>query len=191
MKQTILLIIVILASFVYAEKQDVFQLTLDYDKEEISKNSLLVIKGYFSKPVQTIDDDYTLKMISYKNKVLYEQKFSFPLEIFGAPPAEWFDEQGRQIHIPTAEESGHIILDKASVELILPYFENAEKINIYKDDNLKLSIGVSHFTKQEKVISEFLYLFLLILIIVVIYVLKVEKKEKNKLKRRKKGIKNE
>ena len=174
MKKTILMImIVILASFAYAEQQDVFQLKLEYNKGEISKSSLLVTRGYFSNPIQMPDDDYTLKIISFDNRVLYQQRFKFPLEVFGAPLPEWFDEKGRQIYIPTAEEAGHIILDKASVELIFPYFDDAKTINIYdKDNNLKLSIDVSPFTKPniKKIsIKGILYVSIGIIILIILF----------------------
>ena len=172
-RNVILLMIVLLSSFAYAEQQGVFQLKLDYNKGEISKNSLLSTKGYFSNSVQMPDEDYTLKIISFNNKILYEQRFKFPLEIFGAPLPEWFDEKGNQIYIPTAEESGHKILDKASVELILPYFNNAKLINIYdKDDNLKLSIDVSHFTQpniKKTPIKGILYVSIGIIILIILF----------------------
>ncbi|MEK6860660.1 MAG: hypothetical protein AABY07_01695 [Nanoarchaeota archaeon] len=172
-KIILLLMIVLLSSFAYAEQQDIFQLKLEYNKGEITKNSLLTTKGYFSNPVQTPDDDYTLKIISFNNKILYEQRFKFPLEIFGAPPKEWFDEKGNQIYIPTAEESGYKILDKASVELIIPYFDNAKLINIYdKENNLKLSIDVSYFTQpniKKTPIKGILYISAGIIILIILF----------------------
>ena len=142
----IIVVSLLLVQLVYGENQRVFQLTLNYNKEEITKESLFVKDGYFT-PL-TEEGDYRLDVISFDNQTLYSQKFDFPLEVFGEPRKEWFDEYGNQIYIPTAEESGHQLLDQGIAELIFPYFDDAKLINIYdKDSNLKLSIDVSHFTR--------------------------------------------
>jgi|SRR3989344_758670 len=192
MKLKYLLLIVgalLLAGLVYAESQKVFQLTLEYNKGNITKESLYVKNGYFT-PLSEQEGDYRVDIISFENNALYSQRFDFSLEIFGAPKREWFDEKGRQIYIPNETESGYKVLDETLIELIIPYFENAKLINIYdKDNNLKLSIDVSHFTRPKTIkgitFKKELYLFLIVLLIIIFifyYNLKKLKKRKKKIK---------
>lgn len=142
----IIVVLLLLIQLAYSESQRIFQLTLNYNKGEITKDNLFVRDSYFT-PLNE-EGDYRIDVFSFYNQTLYSQRFAFSLEVFGEPRKEWFDEYGNQIYIPTAEESGHQILDQGIVELIVPYFDDAKLINIYdKENNLKLSIDVSHFTR--------------------------------------------
>ncbi len=179
----ILLIVVILLfiPIVYSESQKVFQLMLEYNKGEITKESLFVKKGYFTP----LDEpgDYRVDIVSFENDVLYSQKFDFSLEVFGAPPREWFDEYGNQIYIPNETESGYRKLDETLKELVIPYFDDAKLINIYKDDNLKLSIDVTHFTRPKEKKRNILFYIILIVLLIIIFIFYDKYKLKKKKKR--------
>jgi len=135
-------VLILFLTLVNAVEQNVFVLTLKYDKGNISNEGLILTKGFFNEPINQPEEGYTLEVISVDDKILYSQKFEFPLEIPFAPLPEWFDEEGNQIYFPTQEES-RILLDTVTVELIFPYFDNIQRIDI-KDssDVLVLSIGI-------------------------------------------------
>ncbi len=135
---------VFLISLVSAAQQDVFILTLEYNKGNLSVQNLLVAVGYFTTPVNQPADGYILELISSKSNVLYKQTFDFPLEVhFSPPPREWFDEKGNQVYIPNESET-RTIRDTATVELIFPFFEDAARIDVrYPNKTLALSIPVN------------------------------------------------
>ncbi len=140
-----------------AAQQDVYILILQYNKGEISPVFMNKAKGYFHEQVSQPENAYHLEVISLDGKILYTQKFDFQLEVIFSPLPEWFDEKGNQIYIPNESET-RAITDKAAVEFILPYFDDAQRIDVYdKNDELKLSIPLKE--KQEsneiqKVVSE-------------------------------------
>jgi hypothetical protein len=152
MRKTYALIIaVLLSSFASAAQQDVFVLNLKYDKGAISSEQLLVIKGFFNKPVNQPQDGYKLKIFSLDDEILHSQQFNFPLETFYGTRPEWFDQEGNQIYLPTEKET-FVIKDEANIELLTPYFEQAKSINIYdNNNNLALEIIVNEGrAEQEK-----------------------------------------
>lgn len=118
--------------------QPVTILNLDYNYGNVSVLSLIVNEGYFNELVDS-EGEYTAKMISCEDKILYELEFGFDLEVYNEPLLEWFDEQGNQIYFPPKEESKNY-LDKTTKEFILPYFENLKQIDIYKFADLILTI---------------------------------------------------
>lgn len=144
--------ILLIATLVSAAQQDVFVLTLEYNKGDIAVQNLLVTKGYFTTPINQPADGYILELISSKNKVLYKQTFDFPLEVhFSPPPKEWFDEIGNQIYIPNESET-RTVLDAATVELIFPYNDDAARIEIYYPNKTRaLSMPVN--TESEAAIE--------------------------------------
>lgn len=66
-----------------------------------------------------------------------------------APPAEWFDEKGRQIIFPrklTKPALEKIPQPVTKVALTIPYFEEAKEMQIYNSDGkLALKIDLSKF----------------------------------------------
>ena len=124
--------VLILINLVFAATQeDLIVISLDYDKGNISLSRFSIEKGFFNDPIQP-DGGYKIELRSC-DKILYEQKFNFPLEVRFVPPREWFDEEGNQIYIPDEEEV-RITIDTASVELYFPYFENYDNIKVYDAD---------------------------------------------------------
>ncbi len=151
MKISIILILflLIIVNIVNAAQQDVFILILKYDKGELSTLFLNVAKGYFHEQVSQPENAYRLEVVSFDNKILYAQKFDFQLEVIFAPLPEWFDEKGNQIYIPNESET-KVTINSTTQDFVIPYFDDAKKINIYENSNeLKLSIDVSQFSKYE------------------------------------------
>lgn len=146
MKKIIIIVtlLILAISVVSAAEQLVFVLTLDYDNGVITQEKLFVTKGVFFETPQK-NGIYKLEIVSFDDQILYTEHFDFPLEIFFAPLPEWFDEFGNQIYFPNETRK---ILETATKELILPYFENAKQIVIYGSDDTKfLEIDVAVFAK--------------------------------------------
>lgn len=114
--------------FVFAENapQDVYFITLLYDKGNVTVGEVKTGQTIFYSPKSQPENGYTLNIISQENKVFYSVKFSFLLEIFFAPPSEWFNEKGEQIYFPKTEEVSQK-LDQASVLLTAPFDQGAKE----------------------------------------------------------------
>ena len=131
----------------YAETQKIYTLDLNYNQGTVTKELLFVTQGYFKEQKGSTEDYYSLELISFEGTILHTQRFNFPLEIFGAPNLDWFDEAGNQIYIPTAEESGYALLDEAIARLIIPYFKNGKGIIVYNSEKNKiLEIDISSYS---------------------------------------------
>lgn len=145
MKKYIILLIIALISYtVYAESNlyDTFSITINYKDGELSKEDIFLIQSPEKiQPIKT--GDYSIKVYSFNNDVLFESKFSIGLEKNLEPNPDWFDDEGNQIINPN--ETSLSTIDEISYTLFAPYFFNAEKIKIFKDDELKLEIDVSEY----------------------------------------------
>src|SRR3989344_571989 len=155
MKKTIIfsLCILIGLALVSAAQQEVFVLNLKYDSGNISVQSFLKTTGAFYPPVSQPVIGYNLSVLTSDNKVLYSQLFDFSLEIYTSPPdPSWFDEQGNQIKFGDSEASQTIILNTSKIELLLPYYENADRIEIKnKSSILILTIPLNTDTSLEDI----------------------------------------
>lgn len=190
----IITMVIILISFVNADFQDVFVLTLHYDSGKISVESLFIEKGYFEEPVQQPEDGYLLEIISSENKIIYYQRFKFNFEEYLSPPlSEWFDESGNQIYIPNNNETIQI-LENTTAKLILPYFNNARLIKIKEPSGLvvvsiplnqKASILVEETKDNQKGTTNhmkkisILVIFTLILVVIIWLVFKARVDKSN------------
>jgi hypothetical protein len=139
--------VLLLFSYVSAvPTQKVYILTLKYSDGAVSKEGLYVTKGFYNPSKE--EGDWLLEVISFGGEVLYSQKFGFHLERYYAPSTDWFDEDGKQIYIPSEEESVER-LSESVTDLAIPYFENAEKMNIYDKNKAKvLEIDISVFSES-------------------------------------------
>ena len=140
MKKTIIfsLCILIGLALVSAAQQEVFVLNLKYDSGNVSVQSFLKTTGVFYPPVSQPTIGYNLSVLTSDNKVLYSQLFDFSLEIYTSPPdPSWFDEQGNQIGFAN-DAQNVIIREEASVELLLPYYEDAQRIEITDKEKVKI-----------------------------------------------------
>ena len=89
---------------------------------------------------------YIAEVVSFDNKILNLTFFDIPTEMF----VDYADPETGEI------VGGDIIkLNQSSVTLYVPYFENAQEINIYDWDlNKKLTLKVSDFAKDTVVSVE-------------------------------------
>ncbi len=148
MRKKIIILAISIALFlplVIAETQKIYVLDLNYDRGIVTKESILVMNGYYQEARVQPEDGYLLELVSFDNEVLFSLKFKFPLEIVSEALPEWFDENGNQIYFPTAEEAGHIILDKTAIQLIIPYFPNGKTIRISNPEGrnlLEVDVGL-------------------------------------------------
>ena len=179
-----------------ADLGDVFVLTLKYDQGNISIEKFLTTKAIFYPPANQPKEGYNLSIISFNDKALYSEMFNFPLETHYAPDPRWFDSKGNQIYFPSENETT-AIKDTATVELMLPYFENAYQIRVKDAEGVEvLSYTVNQRNyldslKKEPVNSKenldyikktFYWIAggLLILVILVLVILKVRSRSATK-----------
>ncbi len=128
------IVILVLASSAYAFGR-IFVISLNYNQGEFSINDKLLKYGYYpDNKIQPDDGYYVCEIISDKDELLYSFKFEVPLRIYLDSSAE----------VTKRLSGGYILLDKVDFALILPYFDNAKEIRIYKPTgktkSLKLSI---------------------------------------------------
>lgn len=144
---TFVLTLLLVLPFVAAQMEKVYVIDLTYDKGEVTLRNILVTQAFYQQAPEP-EDGYLLELVSFNNEVLYRQRFVFPLEIAAGPRPEWFDEKGNQIYFPTEEESGHLVLEKAEVQLIIPYFSGGKTIRIFDPADAKiLDIDVGFFAQ--------------------------------------------
>jgi len=135
-KISLLLIVGFLfVSYASAEQHRIYSVTLNYDDGELSKQSLFVTTGNFNELQDANDRSYTLNIISFSDKVLYTAYFEIDLFFYGLAPEGTFDEDGVQISIPQQEV---FTLRQTDIQLILPYFPNAKRFDIYNPDDEKV-----------------------------------------------------
>jgi len=135
---------------VCAAPQKVFLIKLNYDNGTVSLSRFLVTEGYYNAAKEN-SGDYEIKGYSCTGEILFSQKFNFNLEVYMAPPPEWFDENGNQIYIPNASESV-ILLNQSEKEFIFPYFNNTKEIDVYGNNSeiLKIDKGFENNCTTDK-----------------------------------------
>lgn len=124
-----------------AVEQEVYVVTLKYDGEALSKESIYVTRANYLETRET--GPFTVRISSFDNKTLYTKRFDVPLNFSFIANPEWFDENGTQVVIPPKAE----VHETAYKELILPFFENAMKIEIDKSGEKILEISVVQFAR--------------------------------------------
>ncbi len=146
------LIIFLLINMVFvvsALEPKVYVLDIKYDNGMITKENIKVIPGEPPDRRNQPEEGYSLELVSFNGEILHSFKFNFPLQTFGIPSPDWFDEQGNQIYFPTPEEAGIINLNETTLNLVFPYFPDGKSINIYSsEEQLLLEISVSQFSSQ-------------------------------------------
>lgn len=135
------LILVIAQPVISIEKDRIYQVFLKYSDNNISLDSIIVTVGFYDKnPIQ--QGDYQAELISFSEEILYTIYFDFNLETSASALPEWFDEDGTQIYFPGKS----LTLNETTEQVIIPYFSNGKKINIYDPNNAKvLDIDVAYF----------------------------------------------
>lgn len=151
MKRLILFIFTVVlllgTSLTSAEQQNlVYTLTVDYQDGKISISDIKLFQSDGPLDMQSDKGSYILKLFSFSEELLYQTNFGFQLELFGAPLPEWFDDQGNQIYIPDATETGVMALEESSLVLVVPYYSNAKKVGIFLDDERLAERDISEFS---------------------------------------------
>lgn len=145
-----LLSILFLLTFVSAQTDNIIMsLKLKYDKGDITLQEMRLIEGNSPDRLNQPGKGYTAKVFSFGKKELYSFKFSIELQPLNSLDPSWFDDQGNQIIFPKDEIKP---LTELEFVLNLPYYNNAEKVEIFDmDENLILTIDVSKYatTKEE------------------------------------------
>jgi len=140
----VVILLAVCATMVAAEQKEVYVLLLEYD---LNKEELFVTKGYFFEPRSQPEQGYRIDIVA-DSKLLYSENFVFSREIFFAP--QMSDEQDNNVFT----ETGPIILDVVTKELILPYFDEARMFKLYSPQNeMVLEYDVSYLSSvstQEK-----------------------------------------
>jgi hypothetical protein len=149
MKSSVILLFCLFAGLFIvsaSSQQDILVLTLKYVQGNISVQNLIHTQGVFYPPANSPREGYTVSIISFDNNVLYSQVFDFALVLHYSPPdPSWFDAKGNQIGFAenqaTEEE---IILEISTIELLLPYYENASRIDVKNSSHiLALSVPIN------------------------------------------------
>lgn len=131
----LLLLLSITISFALEENK-IYVLKLGYDRGEVSLKSIYISVGNATSRIMQPEVSYRAKVVSLANQILYDFKFDIPLTIY-------YD-----VFKPTGISGGSIKLNETNFTLILPYFKNATKINIYdKNDTQLLSVDVLRYSK--------------------------------------------
>ncbi|MEM2918338.1 MAG: hypothetical protein QXY62_02425 [Candidatus Altiarchaeota archaeon] len=138
---TNLILFLVILSFVGADIGKIYVVNLKYERGVISLvNDVHVKSGY--PPGRKIQPDlgYRCEVISFEGKELYSFKFNLPTKWF----YDYLDKE-------TGELSGGVIeLEKVNFTLIVPYFSNGKKINIYNQTGaLIISIDISNFSLEK------------------------------------------
>jgi len=132
----------LLATSVYAVDVS-YSFTLKYKDGKLNLTSIGLLDGTAPDRLNQPEVGYTLKVVSFKNEVLYSFKFSIDTTILSAADPSWFDEEGNQIYIPNETQK---TINETSINLIFPYFKNAKTVDIFDQNNtLVLSIDISKY----------------------------------------------
>lgn len=120
-----------------AIEQVSYSILLNYDSGKFNLENILLIE---SQPMPVSEgNEYKAQVVSFSKRILYETSFTVQLIIFHAPPATAEGE------IPQSKESD-IFLTKTTVDLILPWYPNAENILITRNESKVIEIDVSRFS---------------------------------------------
>ena len=141
MKRIILVIsfMVIISLFVNAEINHFYEIELAYSFGKVSYTSIEVIPTSSENYPENIPGGYVAEIVDNEREVLYTDFFDIPL--IGL--YDNIDEETGEIN-----SGGVIRLNETEISLFLPYFENADKINIYDEDvELIFSIDVAPYSK--------------------------------------------
>ncbi len=109
-----------------------YSVVVDYDNGALSLKDILLIKASPMPASKT--GEYTARILSFKDETLFETAFNVNLEPFYS--------------MPLSKETAKLPqkLTKTTLDLVLPYYANAKKIQILKNNNLLLEIDLSKFS---------------------------------------------
>ena len=109
-----------------------YSVVMEYNEGAFSLKDILLIKAS-PMPVSKAGE-YTARIISFKDEILFETAFNVNLEPFYSIP----------LSKETAKTSRK--LTKITFDLLLPYYANAKRLQILKNNNLLLEIDLTKFS---------------------------------------------
>ena len=143
MKKIIFLIILLALMPVALADTLSYSVFIDYNEGAFSLKDILLIKAA-PMPVSKTGD-YTARIISFKEEILFETAFNVNLEPFYS--------------IPLSKETAKSPqkLTKTTFDLLLPYHANAKSLQILKNDNTLFETDLSKFSacNENKVCNSF------------------------------------
>ena len=109
-----------------------YSVVIGYDNGALSLKDILLIKASPMPASKT--EEYTARIISFKEDILFETAFNVNLEPFYS--------------IPLSKETAKAPqkLTKTTFDLLLPYYANAKSLRILKNDNMLLEVDLSKFS---------------------------------------------
>lgn len=120
-----------------AEQQSYF-LTIDYDKNSYSVQGVELVNTGASDFKLQADGRYRFEVVSFSDESLFASQLYLEKKICG----DAFDPVTQKI------SGGCRILEKGSLSLSIPYYQNGKSINFYDPaGNLILAVDVSDFAK--------------------------------------------
>jgi hypothetical protein len=134
--------IAIVASIAHADDVS-YSLTIKYENGTIIPLDIGLIGGKSPERLNQPDEGYRLKIISFKDEILYSFRFDIETIRNYALDPEWFDENGTQIYFPTETKN---LSTETTLVIIFPYFRNAKIVEIYNPNNtIAVVIDVSKY----------------------------------------------
>src|SRR3989344_3446241 len=131
----------IFISGVIAQSEVSYVLTLNYDGKTLAVDSLTLVEGRAVKDIFESSEGFTIKVLDKNDKILYFEVFIADLTPIREAPDYFFDDSGEQVAFEDIESPKEI--KETSIVLTIPYFEEAEKIQIYdSNDQLVLEFSI-------------------------------------------------
>jgi|SRR3989344_4001697 len=128
-------------SGVIAQSDVSYVLTLNYNGNTFAVDSITLVEGKSIKDVFEPSEGFTIKVLDKNNEILYSEVFIADLTPIREAPDYFFDDSGEQVTFEDTESPQEI--KETSIVLTIPYFEEAEKIQIYdSNDQLVLEFSI-------------------------------------------------
>ena len=122
--------------FSFAQGSKFYQLSLNYNKDNIALKSIVVLPGEISQV--NLGGSYKIKLLSFSGSVLYQSNFDVQTSIHG----EDFDYTTGKV------TPRNIDVDNLDFILTIPYFPTGKEIDVYDSKNTKiLTIPVQQFAE--------------------------------------------
>ncbi|MBI2664756.1 hypothetical protein HYX10_05460 [Candidatus Woesearchaeota archaeon] len=110
-----------------------YSASINYNNGELALNDVLLAEAAPTPP--SASGEYTARILSFSNKVLFETKFNIILEsIYGLPVSK---ETASQLPAQSTE---------TTISLLLPYHPNAKTLQILRDEDVLLEADLSRFS---------------------------------------------
>ncbi|MBI2660582.1 hypothetical protein HYX07_05460 [Candidatus Woesearchaeota archaeon] len=109
-----------------------YSVIIDYDNGAFSLKDILLIKA--SSMPATEKGEYTARIVSFREEILFNTMFNVNLEPFYSMP----------LSKETAKAPQK--LAKMTFDLVLPYYANAKSLQILKNNNVLLEIDLTKFS---------------------------------------------